>query len=275
MKKLQLVLSIVSAVLVALVFSFSLAACSASVDEENGEENTSTTESGKTDGLPAVTVKWEIISGGNYACLCTSEGFYLDSSEESTVYIANTNYSTSVQPITLRLILKPENEAYKTETVSLKLKAAALPTKDIDATLLFDGNAVLEKQTLGSAKEALLSYEVHDSISVTAKWEVESGGDYILKNDSNDSLKISNVNCSGESKEVTIKVTLSPDKRPYTVTRFSITFIAEDSAGDMQPGEFTASADLGVDATGNYDGTVTISWSERYSPLLQKTWWLL
>lgn len=214
----------------------------------------SDSETGKTDGLPSVNAKWKIVTGSSYVLLSASEG--------SEIQIANTNYSNSVQPINIQLTVSPESKNYKSKTVDIKLNASILTKKDITAVILYDGKAVSEKPTLGSAADVLLSYSISDSVYVNSKWEIETGANYVASTDRNANLKISNINCSGKNQEVTVKLTLTPNNLAYNVTSKFITFIVEDSTEDLQPGAFTISANLGTDTAGNYDGTVKISWTE-------------
>ena len=237
-------------------------------------------ESWSTEGLPFVTAKWEILSGKEYASLNTKEG--------AEIQITNTNYSDSVQPITLRLTITPEKKTYKSTSVTVELSTSILAKKDIIATILFDGKEVSEKPTIKSAADIQISYSISDSVSVTDSWEFPEGKvvlwnwaanslgreTMVLASESNNFfsknvLKISNVNCSGESQEVTINLKLTPESsllsdayKAYNTTVIPITFIVEDSTKDLMPGSFSFSADLGIDITGAYDGTVKISWTE-------------
>ena len=139
--------------------------------------------------------------------------------------------------------------------------------KDTTASILYGGESVSEKQTLSSAQEVLLSYSLvaddNTEIAATAEWEFEAGGDYVAGTDSNGSLKVSNLNCSGESQEVTVKLTLTPTNYIYRSTSASFSFIVADSTADLQPGSFTASAELSkTRGWGQVDGMVKVSWTK-------------
>lgn len=212
----------------------------------------SDSESGSTEGLPAVSAKWEIKSGSKYLSLDASEG--------TEIHITNTNYSDSVQPVMLSLAVTPKSETYKSAAATIKLNVSNLAKKDIAATILYDGETVSETPHLKSIQDVLLSYSLAplnaNEIGATAKWEFESGSEYVAGSNSYSSLKISNMNCSGENQEVTVKLTLTPNNPAYNPASASFTFIAEDSTEDIQPGDFTASAELN-----ETDGTVKISWT--------------
>lgn len=64
----------------------------------------SDSETGKTDGLPSVSAKWEIVTGSSYVSLSASEG--------SEVQITNINCSGKNQEVTVKLTLTPNNLAY-------------------------------------------------------------------------------------------------------------------------------------------------------------------
>ncbi len=214
----------------------------------------SDSETGATQGLPDVTAKWEFVSGSIYAGLKDSEG--------NEVQISNTNYSDSIQPLELRLTITPAGKAYKVANTIVELNAAVLARKDIGAVFLCDGNELADELVLGSATDALLSYKINASIGVSASWQIVTGDNYIAKDETEDSVTISNINCSGETQNVTVKITITPKDWSYNTVSRSVTFIAEDSSDDLRTGAFSASAALGADANGNYDGTVRISWTE-------------
>jgi hypothetical protein len=237
-------------------------------------------ESGSAEGLPSVTAKWEILSGKEYASLNAKEG--------TEILVTNTNYSDSIQSITIRLTITPEKETYKSASTTVQLSTSILAKKDIVATILFDGKEFSEKPTIKSTADIQISYSISDSVDVTTTWEFPDGEvvlwdwaknflsreTMVLASESNNFfsknvLKISNVNCSGENQEVTIKLKLTPKSswlsstyKAYNTTVISITFIVEDSTKDLYPGSFSLSAGLGVNSAGAYDGTVKISWTE-------------
>ena len=76
----------------------------------------SDSENGTTNDLPPVTAKWEIVSGSAYVSL--------SGKDENEVQITNTNYSNSVQTVSLKLIITPENKTYEVATVIINLKTA-------------------------------------------------------------------------------------------------------------------------------------------------------
>lgn len=214
----------------------------------------SDSETGDTGELPTVKAKWEIVSGADYV--------YFDTNKANSVQITNINYSTSVQSISLKLTITPESKTYAAATVTINLKAGVLAKKDISAAILYNGEKISETPILKSATDGILSCSLNDSVTTNTKWEVISGENYVVALVSDGCLKISNLNCSGENKEISLKLTLTTNNIKYNTTSYTTKLIVEDSTEILLPGAFTTSINLGTDSSSNYDGTIKISWTE-------------
>ncbi|MBR1714346.1 MAG: zinc finger-like domain-containing protein [Treponema sp.] len=231
---------------------------------ENGLERTlsfscSDSENTKAENLPYVNARWDIASG--FDCLS------LNSNEGNEIKITNTNYSDSEQTVYIRLIVEHSDEKYTKPTVMIKLKVSNLPKKEISAKILYDGEDVSEIPVLASAQDVVLSCLLDTSdgkgIAGRLEWKIESGaGNALMSLDSNgNGINIFNSNHSGETKEIKIKVTVIPNDSSYNPTVASITFRAEDSTQDLQPGAFSASVSLN-ERTWGYDGKIKITWTK-------------
>ena len=123
---------------------------------------------------------------------------------------------------------KVDEGTKETDKTTEKEKSAQ---KEFSVSVLIDGEQISEDYVLANANSKTLSFVYSDSESgnkenlpsVTAKWEIISGSKYVsLSAGEGSEVKITNTNYSNSTQNISLSLTITPDKESYKSTSNTI-----------------------------------------------------